>query len=232
MSSDTETQSAPRIRTWNDGGRSGATRMPGARALVLIVLVLTGLLEVTLGCAPRALRGGPGTDQPQLDQPALSTILDREDIRWLTEQTREALLDSAFWQRDVQGASEKPLFAIWPIENRTTQHLGDQMTTLLSSLETSLVNSGDVLVVARSRQQELADEIGVQQGAMFDPSRARSMGRQLGAEYFLTGKLTAVDERLEGTRRVQYTLFIQVIEVETGLVTFQNEAIRSKALKG
>jgi len=42
----------------------------------------------------------------------------------------------------------------------------------------------------------------------------------------------AVDERLQKTRRVQYSLFIQIIEVETGLLKFQNESARSKALKG
>jgi hypothetical protein len=32
-------------------------------------------------------------------------------------------------------------------------------------------------------------------------------------------------------RRVQYTLFLQVIEIETGLIGFQNEVTRSKALQ-
>ena len=56
--------------------------------------------------------------------------------------------------------------------------------------------------------------------------------KQIGAKYFVTGKLMAVDERLQKTRRVQYSLFIQIIEVETGLLKFQNESARSKALKG
>jgi hypothetical protein len=106
------------------------------------------------------------------------------------------------------------------------------MLTLLSSIETSLINSGDVQVVARERQAELAREIGVQQGAIYDPSAAARLGRQLGAKYFVTGKLTAVDERLQGTRRLQYTLFVQILEIETGLVKFQHETTRSKALKG
>jgi len=31
---------------------------------------------------------------------------------------------------------------------------------------------------------------------------------------------------------VQYTLFLQVLDVETGLIRFQNEVSRSKAVKG
>ena len=78
----------------------------------------------------------------------------------------------------------------------------------------------------------MAQEIGIQQGAIYDPTSAARLGRQVGAKYFVTGKLMAVDERLQKTRRVQYSLFIQIVEVETGILKFQNETARSKAMKG
>jgi hypothetical protein len=184
-----------------------------------------------LGCAPRAMRGGEGTDNPQMDDPALSTKLDREDINYLVKENLGPLYDSKFWASEIKTAATPPVFAIWPIENRTDQHLSDQMLTLLSSIETSLVQSGEVQVVAKSRQEELAKEIGIQQGAIFDPGSAQKLGRQIGAQYFVTGKLTSVDEKLGGTRRMQYSLFLQVIEIETGLLKSQNEVTRSKAIK-
>ncbi len=187
-------------------------------------------LVLASGCAPQATRGGV-TGDTRIDDAALSVGLDRVDIDFLVSENVHALSTSRFWNQVVEEMPEPPLVAIWPIENSTTQHLDDQMLTLLSSIETSLVNSGDVLVVSRSRQQELAREIGVQQGAIFDQSTAREMGRQLGAEFFVTGKITSVDERLKKVRRLQYSLFIQVIEIEKGLVRFQNEAVRTKQMK-
>ena len=56
-------------------------------------------------------------------------------------------------------------------------------------------------------------------------------GRQLGAAYFVTGRITSVDEKLSDIRRLQYSLFLQVLEVETGLVRWQHEVTRSKQLK-
>ena len=47
---------------------------------------------------------------------------------------------------------------------------------------------------------------------------------------FRTGKLQAVDERINGERRVQYSLFMQVIEIETSLVKFQAQSERTKAI--
>jgi penicillin-binding protein activator len=183
------------------------------------------------GCAPRAIRGGEGTANPDLDRPAMSVTLDRDDITYLVADYLERLEASPFWQQTIKGASTPPVVAIWPIQNATTQHLDDQMLTLLSSIETALVNTGAVRVVDRARQQELAREIGIQQGAVYDPTSAQRLGRQLGAQYFFTGKITSVDERLNKMRRVQYTLFLQVLEIETGLIRFQNEVARSKALQ-
>jgi uncharacterized protein (TIGR02722 family) len=201
------------------------------RPVVLALVVGCAAALILAGCAPKAIRGGEGTAAPDLDRRAMSVTLDRDDITYLVADYLERLEPSPFWQQTIKGAAKQPIVAIWPIQNATSQHLDDQMLMLLSSIETSLVNTGAVRVVARSRQEELAREIGIQQGAAFDPTSARELGRQLGAQYFFTGKVTSVDERLSRTRRVQYTLFLQVIEIETGLILFQNEVARSKALQ-
>jgi TolB-like protein len=184
------------------------------------------------GCATEVLRGGEGTANPDLDADALSIKLDREDINYLVADYLEALEASRFWMSDVQRSAERPLVAIWPVQNATSQHIEDQLTTLLSSIETSLVNTGDVRVVDRSTQDALVREIGVQQGSAYDPTTARRLGRQLGVQYFVTGKITSVDERLAKRKRVTYSLFLQVLEVETGLIEFQNEVTRTKQVKG
>jgi hypothetical protein len=187
---------------------------------------------IPVSCGPKATRGGPGTDNAKLDQKALSVKLDRMDIEYLVTQNTDALFDSRFWKREIEGTKENPpVISILPIQNDTAEHLDDEMQILISSIETSLVNSGLVNVVSRERQQQMVAELGIQQGTTFDPSSAGRLGKQLGAKYFVTGKLGAVAERMKKMRRMQYNLFIQILEVETSMVKFQNEAVRSKALE-
>lgn len=195
------------------------------------LLVATALLSLASACAPQATRGGAGTARPDMDEPALGVGLDREDINFLVAQNLESLEASKFWMGEIVPAKPPPLVAIWPIENRTSQHIEDQLVTILSSIETTFVNSGEVRVVARNEQENLADEIRRQNSSMFDPRVAQRAGRQLGAAYFVTGRITSVDEKLSGVRRLQYSLFLQVLEVETGLVRWQHEVTRSKQLK-
>ena len=53
----------------------------------LSLLLLSGL-TATMGCKPKAVRGGPGTANPNLDKGAMSTTLDREDIKYLVQELR------------------------------------------------------------------------------------------------------------------------------------------------
>lgn len=197
----------------------------------LSLVLLAGVLGSSLGCKPKAVRGGAGTDNPNLDEGALGTGLDRVDINYLVDQNLSAMFASGFWARDIQGSTgAPPIVAIWPIKNATSQHLDDQMLTLLSQIETTLVNSGAVSVVSRERQAEMVAEVQMHNTDIFDPSTAARLGAQLGAKYYVTGKVTSNDERFDKERRVQYSLFIQVIEVETSLVKFQFTSERSKAI--
>ena len=203
-----------------------------SRTRLLLVLLWAALLATTSGCGPQGVRGGPGTGNAELDNLALSTKLDRQDIDYLVSENIGALSRSRLWNEIIERAQTPPIVAIWPIQNASTQHIDDQMDALLSSIETYLVNSGDVRVVNRERQKKLVNELRMRQTEMYDSETLGRLGRQLGAQYFVTGKITSVEERLQRTRRAQYSLVLQVLEIETGLITFQNEAVRSKAVKG
>jgi hypothetical protein len=198
---------------------------------LLLTLAIPAMSIAALGCQPKAVRGGPGTENPNLDAGAMSTTLDRVDIDYLVDENLAAMFGSGWWARDIQGSmSNPPIVAIWPIKNATSMHLDDQMLTLLSQIETKMVNSGAVSVVSRERQAEMVSEAQMQNSDLFDPATAARLGAQLGAKYYITGKVTSNEERLNDVRRVQYSLFIQVIEVETSLVKFQFTSERSKAI--
>lgn len=197
--------------------------------LAPVTLALALALAAGSGCRPKAVRGGDGTENPNLDNAAMSTGLDRVDLEDLMKKNMASLTSSPIWN-NWKSAESPPVVAIWPIKNDTSEHLDDQMLTLLSDMETELINGGVVAVVSRERQREMMAEANMQQGADFNPAMAAQLGRQIGAQYFLTGKLQAVDERQKGERRVQYTLFMQVIEVENSLVRFQTKSERTKAI--
>ena len=120
--------------------------------------------------------------------------------------------------------------SISQIANQTTEHIDGELKTLLSKFETQLANSGFVRVIDQAAQLSLIENMKKQQSAAFDPDNAAQLGKAIGVKYIITGKLYTNDEKSGRERRVQYFLFMRVLEVETGAVRWQNEANLTKGL--
>ena len=177
-------------------------------------------------CGPTYVRG---SEMKELDEYAMSTGLDKRDLEKLFDENITSFMESAVVQR-WKAEPEPPIVSLFPIANETSEHVRDQLDALLSKVETTLINSGVATVVDRARQNELIAEVRRQQGGAFDEAASAQVGRQLGAKYFLTGKVYDSAERTGKERRVQYFLFMKVLEVETAVIRWQNEANLTKGL--
>lgn len=181
---------------------------------------------VALGaCGPKAVRG---TDVEGLDDGAMSTGLDRKDLQRMLKINLDALEASAAVKR--WESEERPTVAVLTIKNETSEHVDGALNALISDIETSLINAGHVRVVSSQDQPELIEKVRAQHGDAFDQSQVASWGQQVGARYFVTGRVYTVDERHDGERRVQYFLFMRVLEAATGDILWQNKTSVTKAL--
>ena len=197
------------------------------RAISIFTLMI--LCLQLFACGPRYLRSG---EDRSFEDAAMSTRLDRRDLEIMFNRATTALDKGGLmrhWKalsRDGQSAT----LAVLSVENETSEHVDTSLMTLVKKLETSLINDGVVTVISRSHQPSLLKELRAQGGKEFDQAQVASMGRQLGAQYILTGKLYDIAEKSAKGRRVQYFLFMQVIEVETGAIRWQMEVDTLKGL--
>lgn len=172
------------------------------------------------------------TQEPRLDEYTMSLRFDRKDLDRLYQENAKSLFSSSVvhdWNRQATTGT-KAVVAVFPMRNETSEHIENGLDALLSKFETDLVNKAAVDVVSYENQPDLIAEIKRQQSTAYDPKRLAQYGRQLGAQYFVTGKVYDVAERVRDERRVQYFMFVQVIDVATGAIKFQNESKITKAL--
>jgi penicillin-binding protein activator len=158
----------------------------------------------------------------------MGTGLDRRDLQKLLSENMNALESSAVvkrWQAESQ-----PTLSVLPFRNETSEHIDGPLDALISDVETTLINAGHVRVVSIEQQKDLMAEIKKQQGDGFDQGQTALWGKQLGAKYIITGKVFTNDEAFDDERRVQYFLFMQVLEVETSQILFQNKAALTKGI--
>ena len=171
-----------------------------------------------------------GSNDPSIDNPAMSTGLDKEDIQKMLSESLNKLRNAPIMDawRTNRG---KDKVAIFPFQNATSEHVDSQLAAALSETETWLIESGVVTVISRERQKEMIAEVEGQQSAVFNPANVSKYGRQLGAQYFITGKVQAADERTDDARRVQYFLFMQVIDIETSAIRWQHKSYITKMVR-
>ncbi|HKY40180.1 MAG TPA: penicillin-binding protein activator LpoB [Polyangiaceae bacterium] len=191
---------------------------------VALVLAL-GVSVAAVGCGPKAVRG---EEVEGLDDQAMSTGLDRRDLQKLLRENMKAL-ESAPVVKRWEG-EQMPAVAVLPLRNETTEHVESSLDALISDIETTLVNAGHVRVISMEQQPKLIAEIRQQYSGAFDAAQAATWGKQIGARYIVTGKVFTSDERQDGERRVQYYMFIQVLEVETSIILFQHKSAITKAI--
>ncbi|MBN2342107.1 MAG: penicillin-binding protein activator LpoB [Deltaproteobacteria bacterium] len=194
------------------------------RLLIVAACCAIGLAQ--LGCGANYVRGD---EVDGLDNMAMSTGLDKVDLEKLFDENIDSLMASAVVAKWKE-MPEPPLVSIFPIANETSEHIRDALDALLSKVETKLVNSGVALMIDHAQQDTLIAEIRKQQGGEFDQSKSAEVGRQLGAKFFITGKVHSTSEKVDGEKRVQYFLFMKVVDIETGAIRWQNEANLTKGL--
>jgi penicillin-binding protein activator len=119
--------------------------------------------------------------------------------------------------------------------NETGQDVDAQLEAMLSETETWLVQSGAVTMVARdppvAMAQQTNDAAFFRFQARDDDAHLARIGRQLGVRYYVTGKLQSSDETWHGAHRIQYWVFLQILESDTGAIRFQEKAEVTKVME-
>jgi uncharacterized protein (TIGR02722 family) len=194
-------------------------------AITLAGLMLTGATVTGCGGGAKAVRG---SDVKGLDDAAMSTGLDKRDLEQMLHENMESLQNSALVKR--WEGENRPAVAVLSMRNDTSEHIDSVLQALITDVETQLVNAGHVRVISRDSQPEMIAEVNKQQSDAFDASTVARLGSQVGARYFVTGRVYNADERQSGERRVQYFLFMRVLDVQTGDILWQNKADVTKAI--
>ncbi len=195
-----------------------------------LALPFATLALLATGCGPTYVRG---SDHPSIDSAAMSTGLDKDDIerslQTLLNQMRAApIMDE--W-RIKAGQNDRQTVAIAPFINETSEHIDPQLDAMLSETETWLVNAGIVRVISGERQNDMIRQVEGAQHPVFDPRHIPQYGKQLGVKFYVTGKVGSSDERTDDARRVQYFIFMQVIDTETSEIRWQQKAYITKAVQ-
>jgi uncharacterized protein (TIGR02722 family) len=167
------------------------------------------LLALVVGCAstPRVTR----TDAGEMID--VSGFWNDTDSRMVSE---EMVADSLgrVWIDDWRGATGgKPTVIVGAVRNRSSEHINTR--TFVKDLERAFVNSGRVRVVASSDERDGVREERLDQLRNATIDTAKSMGKEIGADFMLIGGINTIIDAAGGTSVRYYQVELEMINLES-----------------
>ena len=134
------------------------------------------------------------------------------DSRLVAQAMIKDSLNFPWIDQFIAEKKKKPVVIAFGVKNRTSEHINTQ--TFMKDLERAFLLSGRVKIVAsREQRGAIREERSEQQmGLTKNPT---AIGKELGADFVLTGVLNSIKDRAEGEEVIFYQTNLELISVES-----------------
>ena len=107
----------------------------------------------------------------------------------------------------------KPVVIVGGIRNKSMEHI--PVATFITDIERAFINSGKVRTVSSSNERGEIREERADQGEFAALETVKRMGRELGADYMMTGEINTIEDREGGDQVVFYQTDLTLTNIET-----------------
>lgn len=124
--------------------------------------------------------------------------------------------------------TDKPLMIIYPFRNETSEHINTGGVS--DDIQRQMLQSGKFRFINEQQRENIAAEMGYQAKGYVDKGMRIKVGRQLGADYLLSGTLRSIKKkqpkqvRFRKSERIYYSLDVTITHLETGEMIYADQA--------
>ena len=159
------------------------------------------------------------------NDPSQAEIL---DDRWNdtdARKTSEAIISQVLsrpWLKEFKRSTrKKPVVIVADIENRTDEHIDTKALT--EFIRDELINSGKVRFLNNQQRDKLLAEIKYQNSGMVSSKTRKKAGKQIGADFMLSGSISSSVHSRKGTKTVTYQTALTLTNLETSEISWSGK---------
>lgn len=121
-------------------------------------------------------------------------------------------------------SSTKPIMIVYAVANETSEHINTGGIT--DDIRLALLKSGEYRFINRTQRENIVKETDFQKAGYVAPEQQAEMGRQLGADYILSGTLRSIEKRqprqwrLNRKKLVYYSMNLEMTNLTTGEISW------------
>jgi len=181
---------------------------PGTKWFLLTIVVLAVSLSA---CGTKVQYGDPTAVE------TLTVDFGSTDLQSIAEKMVQSLLSAPVIQE-----RNRPVLQVATVKNKTNEHIDTKAIT--DKIRTTLINSGKVEFTAAEIRQEVLDELEYQRESGYvDPETRKPVGKQVGADFLLAGEISSINKQKDDTKDVYYKITLNLVDLETGLISWAEE---------
>ena len=159
------------------------------------------------------------TTSKQVTRVDADTIIDLSgrwndtDSRMVAEEMIGDCLTHSWINNHGIGTGNKPVVIVGNIRNKSLEHI--PVNTFIADIERAFINTGKVRPVSSASERGALREERTDQGEFAAMETIKQMGRELGADYMMTGQINAIEDREGGDQVVFYQTDLTLTNIET-----------------
>jgi uncharacterized protein (TIGR02722 family) len=166
--------------------------------------------------------GGPRAfTKGEYDDPTRTELLDDKFNENDMQQMAETIIKAMTSCRAVLASSRPPFVIVESIANRTQEHI--DMKSLQDKIQTALIKSERLKFLNKSERTKLEEEYDYNSSGAVSQTTRKSRGKQIGADYLLSGILSTNVQEVGSDKFVYYKLTMNLTNLETSTIDCTEE---------
>ncbi len=164
-----------------------------------------------------------------------TTVLDVDRPMYMSEDfaysdlktVTDKMVSSILTNPPVSQRTDRPVVMIYKPSNRTDEHI--DTIAIAEKIRNGLNRSHKLRFINQEARKKIEQERAYQQGDMVNPATKISLGKQVGAEYIITGSITSMTAeegrgiRLKEKKVKYYKISLELTDINTNIIEWSDE---------
>jgi uncharacterized protein (TIGR02722 family) len=178
-------------------------------------MVISLVSVFAAGCGPKAFTKG------EYDDPTRVELLDDKFNEADMQQMADTVIKAVVACEYVSNAQKPPVVIVEKVQNRTEEHV--DTVSLTDKIRTALIKSGKVRFVNKAERNVLEEEYQYGESGNVSGPTAKTRGKQIGADYILSGALATNVQQVGNDKFIYYKLTMNLTNLETSTIDCTEE---------
>ena len=151
------------------------------------------------------------------------------DSQLIAEEMVKECLDGGWYNKAVAKLGKEPMVIVGTVKNETMEHINT--STFVEEIERALINSGKVAFVASKDERGELRQERLEQDEFASEETRKAFGREIGADYMLSGVLNSIVDSQSAKAVVYYQANLKLINLETNQIVWNGQKKIKKYVK-